>query len=139
MVSVATQMNRASYSQKPKEFRPERRRQSSAEITCASGHAIARDVLERLEELDDMIYQALTGDPNALDAAQVAWRRAQEEVQPCLLEESRRQYVRRARDVWQSYRHQPADSPTAAFAALEVLMSLEMADCPEPSRCPRHK
>ena len=90
-------------------------------MACADGEAIESDVLDLLEELDDTIFAALDGDAEALDRALALWSSVRHELRAPLIEESRRQYTRRAESVWQAYQTNPVESLPQAFAALEVL------------------
>src|SRR5687768_13569407 len=65
------------------------------------------DVLARLEWLDDLMFEAIEGDPVALETAIDAWRKSVEELGIAVLEESRNQYLRRAQSVWNELRSQP--------------------------------
>ncbi|MEN0110234.1 MAG: hypothetical protein AAF805_05885 [Planctomycetota bacterium] len=94
-------------------------------VVVAGGRPISRDALERLEALDDTVFDALDGDAAALDRAEAAWRDADRRIDPRLLEESRQQYVARARSRWRrSQRRGGSDRLARGFAALEVLRLL---------------
>lgn len=82
------------------------------------------DVLARLEWLDDLMFEAIDGDPVALDTASDAWHKALDELGGEALEESRRQYLRRAQSVWHELRHQPNHPPHKVFAAIEIISLL---------------
>jgi hypothetical protein len=88
-------------------------------------HAESRpEVVARLEWLDDLMFAAIDGDSVALEAAVHAWRRTVEELGAEAVEESRRQYVRRAQSVWNTLRQEP-DTPThKTFAAIEIISLL---------------
>jgi hypothetical protein len=82
------------------------------------------DVLAKLEWLDDLLFEAIEGDPTALETAIDAWHRMLDELGPEALEESRNQYLRRAQSVWNELRHQPNHPPHKVFAAIEVISLL---------------
>ena len=82
------------------------------------------DLLAKLECLDDLIFEAIEGDPVALETAIDVWRRSLEELGPDVLEESRSQYLRRAQSVWNELRHQPNHPPHKVFAAIEIISLL---------------
>jgi hypothetical protein len=82
------------------------------------------DATARLEWLDDLMFAAIDGDPIALDCAADAWRKTRDELGEPALEESRRQYVRRAQTVWRTLRCEPNHSPHKVFAAIEIISLL---------------
>lgn len=83
--------------------------------------------LNQLEQLDDAIFGALKGDAESLDQAAPRWRDAAAIVDRELLEESRRQYVRRAQAAWKRSQREPAKRLPLAHAALEILGLLDEA------------
>jgi hypothetical protein len=82
------------------------------------------DVTARLEWLDDLMFAAIDGDPVALEAAAEAWNKTLGELGAQMVEESRRQYLRRAQSVWNELRHRPNHPPHKVFAAIEVISLL---------------
>lgn len=82
--------------------------------------------LNQLEQLDDAIFGALEGNADALDQAATRWQSATALVDRGLLEESRRQYVRRARAAWKQSQRESGRLPLA-YAALEILGLLDEA------------
>jgi hypothetical protein len=82
------------------------------------------DVLAKLEWLDDLMFEAIEGDPVALETAIDAWHRSVDELGLDVLEESRHQYLRRAQCVWNELRNQPDRPPHKVFAAIEVISLL---------------
>jgi hypothetical protein len=82
------------------------------------------DVVAKLEWLDDLMFEAIEGDPVALETAIDAWRKSVDELGIAVLEESRHQYLRRAQSVWNELRNQPNRSPHKVFAAIEVISLL---------------
>jgi hypothetical protein len=77
-----------------------------------------------LEWLDDLMFEAIEGDPVALDTAITAWQKALDELGSAALEESRHQYLRRAQSVWNDLRNQPNHPPHKLFAAIEIISLL---------------
>jgi hypothetical protein len=86
------------------------------------------DVIARLEELDDVIFAAIDGDPGALQESSDAWLRAVSELGSDTIEETRRQYLRHAQGVWESLRRQKVQPPHKIFAAIEIIGLLVNAD-----------
>jgi hypothetical protein len=82
------------------------------------------DVVAKLEWLDDLMFEAIEGDPVALETAIDAWHRSVDELGAEVLEESRLQYLRRAQSVWNELRNQPNQPPHKVFAAIEVISHL---------------
>ena len=82
------------------------------------------DLVARLEWLDDLMFAAIDGDPVALDCAGEAWQKTRDALGESALEESRRQYVRRAQTVWHTLRKQPNHPPHKVFAAIEIISLL---------------
>jgi len=82
------------------------------------------DVVAKLEWLDDLMFEAIEGDATLLETAIDAWRKMLDELGADTLEESRHQYLRRARHVWNELRNQPDHPPHKVFAAIEVISLL---------------
>jgi hypothetical protein len=82
------------------------------------------DPTARLEWLDDLMFAAIDGDPIALDCAAEAWQKTQSELGLLALEESRKQYLRRAQSVWRALRDEPNHPPHKVFAAIEIISLL---------------
>lgn len=98
---------------------------------CAAGPAgpaaqvdLDPDVLARLEYLDDTIFAAIDGNAEALDRSARTWSEAVEELGWETIEESRQQYLRRARSEWQRLRNEAGHPPQKSFAALEIIALL---------------
>jgi len=79
------------------------------------------EIIEQLETLDDIIFAAIDGDPQALRASGQAWQKALDEVGSEAIEETRRQYLRHAQGVWDTLRRQPGQPPHKIFAAIEII------------------
>jgi hypothetical protein len=82
------------------------------------------NVIARLEWLDDLMFAAIDGDPVALEAAAHAWQRTVEEIGAEAIEESRRQYLRRAQSVWNALRRQPNPPTYKTLASIEIISLL---------------
>ena len=82
------------------------------------------DLLARLEWLDDLMFAAIDGDAASLQSAAEAWKQALEDLGGEALEESRRQYLRRAQGVWHDLRSKANHPPHKVFAAIEIISLL---------------
>ncbi len=85
----------------------------------------APEVVEKLEHLDDLVYGAISGQPNAMEQLRTAWPRLAKELGDQALAESREQYLRHALSIWEEC----ADvdgirDPARANQALDVLCLL---------------
>jgi hypothetical protein len=99
----------------------------SVSATSAVAEAIAEDpaLQDRLEHLDDVVFDAIEGNPEALEELKVLWPELICQLEPTAIEESREQYLRRALDVWNNTNAASATrDPTRAAAALDVLCLL---------------
>lgn len=85
---------------------------------------LSREVLVQLETLDDTIFDAINGCAEALDQSANQWRRAVRTLGPQTVEESRKQYLRRAESEWARLKNQPFHPPHKTFAALEIISLL---------------
>ena len=79
------------------------------------------EVIAQLELLDDVIFAAIDGDSTALESAAAAWQSALGDLGHETLEETRRQYLRHAQNVWDALRRQPIQPPHRIFAAIEII------------------
>jgi hypothetical protein len=86
-----------------------------------SREEVRPDVIARLEELDDVIFAAIEGDPAALQESSDAWQRAVADLGHDTVEETRRQYLRHAQGVWETLRREPIQPPHRIFAAIEII------------------
>ncbi|NLE37951.1 MAG: hypothetical protein GX621_07990 [Pirellulaceae bacterium] len=83
------------------------------------------ELLERLEQLDDLVFEAIDGDAQALAKLRETWPKLHEELAEPLLAESREQYLRHALFIWQgSTEDTGAHDPARAVHALDVLSIL---------------
>ena len=82
-------------------------------------------MLERLEHLDDLVYEAIGGRTSAMEDLRVAWPKVLEELGEDLLNESREQYLRYALSVWEECVDTDSiRNPARAIQALDVLCLL---------------
>ncbi|MEX0586710.1 MAG: hypothetical protein WD176_08705, partial [Pirellulales bacterium] len=100
---------------------------ASVRATQVDGESEAQTV-RRLEQLDDIVFEAIDGDPSALAELRRLWPQTLRDLGAERVEESRAQYLRRAMTVWnESSAGAKAGSEKAAdqaAAALEVLCLL---------------
>lgn len=81
--------------------------------------------IEKLELLDDTVFEAIAGKPGSLDELRKLWPRVLAEVGPDLVEESREQYLRHALRVWQDcIEGDQIHNPSLALATMEVISLL---------------
>jgi hypothetical protein len=78
-------------------------------------------VIQRLEQLDDVIFPAIDGDEAALEASEPAWRETVAELGPEVIEESRSEYLRYARSVWQFLSSQAITQPLRLLAVMKII------------------
>ena len=79
------------------------------------------EVVERLEQLDDVIFPAIDGDEAALEASEPVWRETVAELGPEVIEESRSEYLRYARSVWQFLSSQAITQPLRLLAVMKII------------------
>lgn len=90
------------------------------------------DVIAQLEALDDVIFAAIDGDQAALHESGPAWHRAVAALGRETIEETRRQYLRRAQGVWENLRRQETQPPHKILAAIEIIGLLVSAERQSP-------
>ncbi|HUT93705.1 MAG TPA: hypothetical protein VMY37_29850 [Thermoguttaceae bacterium] len=83
------------------------------------------DVLERLEHLDDLVYDAVAGKPDAMDRLKNFWPQVRDDLGEEILAESQGQYLRYALSTWiESIEPDEVRDPSRAVQSLEVLCVL---------------
>ena len=87
-------------------------------------HPESEHVRVMLEELDDVVFQAIRGDANSLVLAQQLWPRVVHEIGRDLVEESREQYLRYAIDITRQLEQDRRHRPEHALAVIEVIEML---------------
>ena len=81
--------------------------------------------IEKLELLDDTVFEAIAGKPGALDQLRQLWPDVMAQVGPALVEESREQYLRHALRVWRDcVDGDQIHNPAVALATMEVICLL---------------
>jgi hypothetical protein len=101
----------------------------AVEAPSASLHAdspeISPENLEKLELLDDLVYDSINGRPGAIEHLQALWPEVREEFGDELLAESREQYLRYALTIWEGcVDNDNIRNPIQAVQALDVLCLL---------------
>lgn len=89
---------------------------------------VTPELIERLESLDDVIFPAIEGDPQALAKSAPAWREAVAELGPALVQESRNEYLRYARSTWEFLRRNSAGHRQHLMALLQIIAMLSGVD-----------
>ncbi|MEN6458008.1 MAG: hypothetical protein ABFC63_03695 [Thermoguttaceae bacterium] len=98
---------------------------ASATLSTNSPEFDSPEALERLEQLDDLVYDAINGQPGAIEQLQTVWPKLGEELGEASLAESREQYLRYALSVWdQCAQGDGLRHPNQAIQALDVLCLL---------------
>jgi hypothetical protein len=88
-------------------------------------HPESPEVLEKLELLDDLVYDAIGGRSGALHQLQAMWPVLRKELDREMLAESREQYLRFALTIWEGcVDNDNIRNPTQAVQALDVLCLL---------------
>jgi hypothetical protein len=87
------------------------------------------ELLEKLEHLDDLVFDTIGGKQPAFDELTRLWPNLLAELPTEMLAESREQYLRYALSLWNSCHAEQVRDPQWAVAALDVLCVLFSADC----------
>ena len=101
---------------------------AAARTTAGPSATLATDrpeVIEKLEHLDDLVFDAIAGQSSAMEQLQIVWPRLLKELGDSTLAESREQYLRYALSLWQE--STDADgirNPVRTHQALDVLCLL---------------
>jgi hypothetical protein len=81
--------------------------------------------VERLEALDDLVFEAIACKAGALEQLSALWPQTLAELGRELLEESRAQYLRHAISVWRDcVAAEEISNPRLAIAAMDVICVL---------------
>lgn len=92
------------------------------------------ETVDRLEQLDDVVFEAIAGKPGAIELVQELWPALLSELGPELVEESQSQYLRHAMNVWHDcVAGDGLRNPRLAVAAIDVI-SVLLDELPEESR-----
>lgn len=84
-------------------------------------HAESDEVQILLEELDDVVFQAIRGDAASLEQARQLWPQVIQQIGWDLVEESREQYLRYSTDLARQFEHEELRDPQRALAAIEII------------------
>ena len=88
-------------------------------------HPQSPAVLEKLEHLDDLVYETISGRSDTIEQLQTAWPKLVAELGEPLLAESREQYLRYALSIWEDcVTTDGIRDPSKAIQALDVLSIL---------------
>jgi hypothetical protein len=83
------------------------------------------EVLEKLEQLDDLVYEAIGGRPDTMEELREVWPQISSELGETLLAESLEQYLRYAMSIWDECSDTDGiRDPSRAIQALDVLSIL---------------
>ncbi|MBI3467560.1 MAG: hypothetical protein HY000_31505 [Planctomycetes bacterium] len=83
------------------------------------------EAIQRLELLDDTVFEAVAGKSAALRKLQELWPEVLSQLGPELIEESRAQYLRHVLSVWRQYLDSDSlRDPSRAVSALDVMAIL---------------
>ena len=83
------------------------------------------EVLEKLELLDDLVFEAIGGEETAIEQLRSSWSQLRAELGDELLEQSREQYLRHALSIWEGcLGPDGVRDPARAMQALDVLCVL---------------
>ena len=83
------------------------------------------ELLEKLDRLDNAVFEAIAGDATALENVRQLWPQLSKELARPLLAESQEHYLRRAVSAWETGAKGDAPrDPQAAVQLLDVLATL---------------
>jgi hypothetical protein len=84
----------------------------------------SQEILDDLERLDDVVFDAMTGDERAIEEMGRMWPQLLAKLGPDRLDESREQYLRHSLSVWETCLENGLRDPERAQASLQVLSIL---------------
>lgn len=84
----------------------------------------SQEILDHLERLDDLVFDAMSGDERALEEMSRLWPQLLAKLGPDRLDESREQYLRHSLSVWETCLEDGLREPDRALASLQVLSIL---------------
>ncbi|HUT13864.1 MAG TPA: hypothetical protein VMY42_25470 [Thermoguttaceae bacterium] len=80
------------------------------------------EVLQRLQSLDDAVYEAVSGQAAALEKLEALWSELSADIDEELLAEARQEYLRYALSIWEGCTDAAGlRNPTCAIQVLDVL------------------
>ncbi len=103
---------------------PQCRRRPFTHHRAAGGRDCPRASLDLVEQLDDLVFDAIAGNSAALNRLAQLWPQAVSTLEPAVLAEAREQYLRRAVDVWNNTGAAADKTAEQSVAALDVLCLL---------------
>ena len=101
------------------------------------------EIWEKLEQLDDLVYEAISGRSNTMEQLQEEWPKIAAQLGETLLSESLEQYLRYAMSIWDEctatdWRPRPRSATQALdVSAFSSATRRESAPC-GPSGSPNH-
>jgi hypothetical protein len=99
---------------------------------AAPSHTVGLETpaaLQKLELLDDLVYEAIGGNAQAMQQLHAVWPTLKTELDERALSESREQYLRYALSIWEDYVDKDGHrDPIRAVSALDVLCLLFEGD-----------
>jgi hypothetical protein len=84
-------------------------------------YAETDQVRAMLEELDDIVFQAIRGDAASLEQVHKLWPQVLREIGWELIEESREQYLRYSTDLARRFEQDAFRDPQSALAVIEII------------------
>ena len=78
----------------------------------------------QLEALDDVIFPAIAGNQAALEASPHMWQVAVAKLGKEKVEDSRAEYLRYARETWNSLCRQAVEDPVRLVAVVKIMLLL---------------
>jgi hypothetical protein len=89
-----------------------------------NSHNNSQELLDELERLDDVVFDAMTGDARAIEELSRMWPQLLAKLGAEKLDESREQYLRHSLTVWEACLENGLRDPDRAQASLQVLTIL---------------
>ena len=80
--------------------------------------------IERLEQLDDAVYDAINGSVDAMATVNELWQQLCSQLSPATLAAAREQYLRYTLTLWDACADEPLREPQRAARALDMLTVL---------------
>jgi hypothetical protein len=84
----------------------------------------SQEILDALERLDDVVFDAMSADSRAIEELGRMWPQLLAKLGPDKLDESREQYLRHSLSVWETCLENGLRDPERAQASLQVLSIL---------------
>jgi hypothetical protein len=86
--------------------------------------ADSQEFLDDIERLDDIVFDAMSGNAGAIEEMGRIWPQLLAKLGPDKLDESREQYLRHSLSVWETCLESGLREPERALASLQVLSIL---------------